>query len=167
MRCAPCGISLSRRAPIRLRIYSIAMGEKSVIRQRGGHRQPRLLWASTEKKHRPRYAHLRSTNGHKVHATLGCDRTDKHRLAAPGRPTQQHALWRAHTEMREPLAVHEGPFDTLTQAGDRASESADIGEADRGRGDGVRAQRRRTDGGKRSGKVRCCNMRRLGGLRRG
>lgn len=50
MRCAPCGISLSRRAPIRLRIYSIAMGEKSVIRQRDGHRQPRLLWASTEKK---------------------------------------------------------------------------------------------------------------------
>jgi len=51
--------------------------------------------------------------------------------------------------------MHEWPFDALAQAGNGALLPTDVGESDRRRGDRVRAQRGRADGGERRDEVRC------------
>ena len=63
--------------------------------------------------------------------------------------------------------MNERPLDALAQAGDRAGESTDVGEADRRRGNGVRAERGRADCGERRGEVSSRQVRRVWRLRGG
>ncbi|SRR6266851_9898396 len=165
-RCAPCGRDLSRHAPIHPRIYSVAVGEYQWSANQTTKVDRVHFRASTEKVKNTANAHLRPANSYEIHATLGRDRAHQHRLAAPRWPAQQHTLWCAHAEMREPLAVHERPLDALAQARDRACESANVGEADRWRNDRVRAQCGWANGGERGSEVRRGKLRRVGRLRR-
>jgi hypothetical protein len=63
--------------------------------------------------------------------------------------------------------MYEGPLDAFAQTGDGALKPTDVRESNRWRGDRVRAQRGRADGGERRDEIRCGQLRSFGGLLEG
>ena len=59
--------------------------------------------------------------------------------------------------------MHQRPLDAFAQAGDGTLKPTDVGEPNRWRGDRVRSQCGRADGGERRDEIRCGQVRCFGG----